>query len=267
MSNASGARLTVDLGNSRCKFRLWARESPQILESLELELDDRFSDSAERWLSELNKTNEVKAATLCAVADLDLERELGAQLARHFGEAFVAEPDFGLELDCSHPETIGRDRLFAARGALEQAERSTIVVDCGTALTVDLVLCAGPMGERRGCFAGGAIAPGPKLLADALRRGGARLPGVEATPAAPALGKHTRAALEAGIAVGVRGAARELVRGLAETRPADSLPVVLTGGAREFLTVGEPLGEELIIVPDLVHLGLLAALEDRGESR
>ena len=254
-----GARLTVDLGNTRCKLRLWD-PSDAVVGRLDLEAKPGYLVAVKAWLEE---AGQLDAIAMCAVAGLEREDQLRELLQHLAPAALLAEPDFALELDCAHTETIGRDRLFAARGAVERTGRSSIVVDCGTALTVDLVLVE----DGRATFKGGAIAPGPELLAQALREGGARLPGFELDPAAPALGKHTRAALQAGVAVGLRGAARELVQGLAETVPGEALPLVLTGGARDFVTSGLPLAAEVIEVPDLVHVGLLAAIEIAGGTR
>ena len=97
------------------------------------------------------------------------------------------------------------DRLFAARAALELGDEACLVVDAGTALTVDVARPA-TAGAARGAFLGGAIAPGPTLLAAALARGAAQLPEIDPQPGAAALGLDTRAAIESGIAVGFAGA-------------------------------------------------------------
>ncbi|MFT5284519.1 MAG: pantothenate kinase type III [Planctomycetota bacterium] len=226
---------------------------------LDLALDAEFLSRAEEWLSEVDARAEV---ALCAVAQEELESELAKRLASF--SSFQGELPHGLEIDCEFQETIGRDRLFAARGAVELVGQSVIIVDCGTALTVDLAKVGLNEGDaKRAIFMGGAIAPGPHLLGEALARGGARLPEFKPTPDASALGKHTKAALAAGIAVGLRGAARELVAGLMEAASDSALPVVLTGGAMPFMTSGEPLASRVIEEPELVHLGLLAALADR----
>jgi type III pantothenate kinase len=114
-----------------------------------------------------------------------------------------------------------------------------------------------------GVFLGGAIAPGPQLCAEALAQGGARLLAVDPRPGARALGRTTPEALEAGVVVGFRGAARELVRAIGDASGLGAAPLVLTGGARGFL-LDPPLfaGRDLVVVEDLVHLGLLDALLD-----
>jgi pantothenate kinase type III len=98
-----------------------------------------------------------------------------------------------------------------------------------------------------------------------MAEGTARLPPVEPSAGAPALGVDTQAALRAGIAVGLRGAARELALRVGEEAGMPEAAIVLTGGARAFL-LDPPVfqGSRVLVERDLVHLGLLAA---RDSSR
>lgn len=254
--------LTVDLGNSRCKPCLWdleRRGAPRAATAFpaDVGLAARLSD----WLEE---TEEPALAALCSVAAPAVEEAVARCVERALPEAVRLQvaPPHGLALDVEHPETVGADRLYAARGACELLGRTCLVVDAGTALTVDLVRVEG----GRASFAGGAIAPGPVLLARALAQGGARLVAVDPDPRAPALGRHTRAALAAGIGVGFRGAARELVGAVAREAGLSRPPVVLTGGAVPFLTAAEPLADDVREDPWLVQRGLLAAALDAVEG-
>ena len=144
---------------------------------------------------------------------------------------------------------------------------AAVVVQVGTCLTVDAVV--GPRGEgddAAGRFLGGAIAPGPGLLAEALERGGARLPRVEPDPEAPALGRDTPRALQAGIGVGLRGAVRELVLEVGREAGVVDAPVVLTGGACAFARTGLASLERTVYEDaHAVARGLAAALL-RGEA-
>ena len=196
---------------------------------------------------------------LVSVADPVLEAALREVVEGVLGRAVPVNPSSGLSLAVLRPETVGADRLFAARGALEVAGGSALVVDAGTALTVDAVRRRS--GECPGTFLGGAIAPGPTLLARALTLGGARLPPVEPEPGAPALGRDTPGALAAGVAVGFEGAALRLVERVAAEAGLEGAGVVLSGGARAYLE--EALGSrgpDLWVEPFLVNLGLAAAL-------
>ena len=260
-----GELLTVDLGNSSCKLRLWATgPEPEVIDGAEFPTGVELGSAAADWAS-------TRAAgcgvALCAVASEEVEAALRASLESAVAGP-IRRPEPGLRLDCEHVETIGDDRLFAARGALALLGRSAVVVDVGTAMTVDLLRVEGGARLVVGVFAGGAIAPGPALLAQALASGGARLPAIDPRPGAPALGKHTRAALEAGVAVGLRGAARELVKGISASAGEGELPVVVSGGAADYLLAGEPLAAEVHVDPELVHRGLLhAALPAPSDER
>lgn len=245
--------LTVDLGNSRLKARLWSRADGAFVCRARWDGTVEELDALERWLAGARAS----AAALASVAGSDVTARVEAALARAAERVHVA-PSPGLENACRAPERVGVDRLYAAAGALALARRAWVVVDAGTALTVDAVRAD----AAHAVFLGGAIAPGPALLADALARHTARLPRVEARPGAHALGRVTEEAIEAGVAVGFRGAAAELVEEVAREAGIDDAPVALTGGAREFLLRPAPFtARELSVEPDLVHRGLLAALE------
>jgi len=135
------------------------------------------------------------------------------------------------------------------------------VVDAGTAMTVDLVVDQ--------TFRGGAIAPGARALAGSLAERGAQLFEITPRPGVPALGRSSQAALEAGVVVGLRGAARALVTGLMATAPVGPVGLIVTGGDRELLLAPTSFtadvqveGRELavpLVVPLAVHLGLLCA--------
>lgn len=254
----SALLLTADLGNSRCKLRLWqlGGAAPRAVDGATFATDGA-GDLAD-WLA---ARGPVRRAALSSVGSPELEARVREWLAR-VAEDGVHTPAHGLELEVREPHTVGADRLFAARGALEHVHGPALVVDAGTALTVDAL----DVRAGRGVFLGGAIAPGPELLAESLARSTARLPRVEPRVGASALGRSTREAIEAGVVVGFRGAARELVERVAAEAGLERAPVTLTGGARALL-LEPPLfeGRAVLAIEDLVHLGLIAALAD-GEG-
>jgi type III pantothenate kinase len=255
--------LTVDLGNSRIKAVAWRAGGPLGSPSpgARFALEPGDAVRPEVWsarFEELRLSAPLRLA-LSTVAGSELSAAVAAALRRAFGAPLADPPPHGLRLEVERPETVGQDRLFAARGAAALG-RSAIVLDAGTALTVDAV-AVGPDGPP--CFLGGAIAPGPSLLIKALASGAARLFEVELRPGARALGRQTSEALEAGVVVGFRGAAFELARRVGLEAGLATAPRLLCGGAARFLLEPEPFWPgELIERPDLVHEGLLAALGD-----
>jgi type III pantothenate kinase len=121
------------------------------------------------------------------------------------------------------PDKAGTDRLAAALGAMTARGKPVIVVDAGTAVTVDLV-------DAQGCFAGGAILPGLRTQLWSLHARTAGLPEVALdAPPADSIGRDTAEAVRAGVYFGLVGAVRELV-GRARRTVGVEAPAVATGG-------------------------------------
>lgn len=255
--------LTADLGNSRLKLCVWDVAQSSVLARATFPSETGIGRAAADFA---RAHGPFRGAALSSVAASNLEAEVLEALNAVVVGGCVFAPECGLELDVREPQRVGRDRLYAARGALEHArgERAsvdvsavgTIVVDAGTALTVDAVDARGA-----GRFLGGAIAPGPALLARSLAEHTARLPRVEPDSLAVALGRDTESAVQSGVVVGFRGAALELALRIAAEAGFRTPLVVLTGGASPFLTstFDRPEFRRVALDPDLVHRGLLTA--------
>lgn len=239
-------------GASGAAFREWLRP--------------RCAPGARAWIASVQRP-----AVTAAVVDALQELGIATQ---------ALNPPSGLALALRRPETCGLDRQLAARAALAASGAPVVVVSAGTALTVDAAVPADdPRGvaafERvvgralparaAGVFLGGAIAPGPRLAAEALARGGARLFGVEGfSPDAPALGVESEAALRAGVVHGFIGAARELARAVARAADLEGAAVWLTGGAAHLVAraLAEDVGPAFTQDAGLVLTGLALVGEE-----
>lgn len=121
------------------------------------------------------------------------------------------------------PQTLGPDRLVNAVGAWCRLPGGSIVVDAGSALTIDVV---SPEAE----FLGGVIAPGPDLSARALGRFTARLPRVRIeTIPAHLIGRNTEDCLLSGTFFGTAAMIEGLVQRIRRQLNLE-LPVIATGG-------------------------------------
>lgn len=170
----------------------------------------------------------------------------------------ISARDLPLRVGLERPDMVGIDRLVDALAAnqLRSPEHAAIVVDVGTAITVDLV-------SREGVFLGGAIVPGIGMSAQALHQFTDLLPRVDTSELEeppPALGTSTVAAMRSGLFWGAVGAIRQLIAKLtaSQAHPAD---VFLTGGASP--TVAQLLGSNARHVPHLTLAGIALAARDR----
>ncbi len=159
--------------------------------------------------------------------------------------------------------TVGQDRLLNALGAYARAQQACVVIDVGTAVTVDFV-------DGEGIFHGGVIAPGVRMMLRALHEQTASLPSIEfVSPdmARGPFGKDTKHAMILGVQNMVQGLARIMIERYAEHYEAYP-QVVATGGDAGPILSSDPTIEH--IVPDLQLIGLaeacLAALESEDDD-
>jgi type III pantothenate kinase len=171
--------------------------------------------------------------------------------------------------DVREPDRVGQDRLLCALAAWVSTEGPCVVVDCGTATTVDFV-------SEEGVFRGGAIAPGVAMMLDSMHKGTAALPRVAFDPSridAEPVGKDTETAMHVGVGESIRGLVWRLVERYAEV--AGMYPrVVATGGDSGSLFGTDSIVEH--VVPDLQLIGMRLAFQalmqddddedDRGEG-
>ena len=150
-----------------------------------------------------------------------------------------------------HETITGQDRLLNALAAYDLVQQACLVVDAGTAITVDFV-------DGEGTFHGGSILPGASLQLLALHEHTAALPELDyAAPDDTPFGRSTAQAMLHGVHHGIRGAVRLLLERTAEHYAAYPV-VVATGGDAELLFAEDELVER--IVPELTLLGIAACV-------
>jgi len=225
--------LAVDIGNTNITLGLFrngalaatrratthTRSSADELEHLVdalLRLDDAsFAD--------------VSAISACSVVPA-LTAGLEAVAARRERPLLVAAAGtVPLAIRVERPAEVGADRLVNALAAARIHGTPAIVIDFGTATTLDCV-------AADGAYVGGAIAPGLELGLEALAARTAKLPRIELKAPDRAIGRDTVSAMQSGTIFGYQALAAGLIvrvrRELAESAGVDprDVRVILTGG-------------------------------------
>jgi type III pantothenate kinase len=166
--------------------------------------------------------------------------------------------DLPLAVRVDFPERVGLDRLAAAVAAnsLREPGRPAIVVQAGTAVTVNLI-------DDEGAFVGGAIMAGFRMQAEALFGTADLLPLALLEPQGEppvVVGKNTDDAIKSGLFWGAVGAVRELVTRISQTL-SQSPQVFVTGG--DLSRLAPLVGGETRFVPNMVLAGIALACKDK----
>ncbi|HLI51858.1 MAG TPA: type III pantothenate kinase [Thermomicrobiaceae bacterium] len=157
--------------------------------------------------------------------------------------------DLGIANQTEMPDEVGPDRLANAVAAISYGPGPWVVIDFGTATTLDVV-------ARDGAYLGGPIAPGVMVALEGLTAHAAQLSSVPLEVPARAIGRNTTEAMQAGIVLGYVG----LIEGLLTriTHELGETPrVIATGGLGELFAGQIPAVERYDPNHTLIGLNLV----------
>jgi type III pantothenate kinase len=159
----------------------------------------------------------------------------------------------GLDNRYDDPEAVGADRIVNAVAAGKHYGFPAIIIDIGTATTVEAV-------DGEGCYLGGAILTGLYVSLDALVERTAKLPSVDLEEEPPrVIATNTPDSIRSGFVYGYAGAIDALIRRSRDELAEDDIKVIATGGPASVIV---PYCREIDeFDPDLTLKGLLALYE------
>ncbi len=252
--------VAVDVGNARIKLGLFPlRAGGQFPEPTATLCLDGSRPEFGRIVQWIEQTAEAHVAWWIGSVNRPATTRLLDFIRAHRPAdpvTLLSAGDLPLVVELKRPDMVGVDRLLDAVAAnhLRRAGRSAVVVDVGTAITVDLL-------SAEGAFCGGAILPGIAMSARAMHEFTDLLPLLEmaelSTPPPP-VGTVTLEALRSGLFWGAVGAIRQLIERMTA---GDDPEILLTGGAGP--AVAQLLGRSARHVPHLTLAGI--ALTARRE--
>jgi type III pantothenate kinase len=214
--------LAIDVGNTQILIALYDGE--EFVEHWRLAtMADRTSDEYAVLVRQFIGETPVTGVAISSVVPR-ATAALRGMTSRYFKiEPVIVEPGTktGMPILIDNPREVGADRIVNAIGAYDLYGGPTIVVDFGTATTLDAV-------SEKGEYLGGAILPGVEISMDALFARAARLWRVELVEPRNVIGKSTTEALQSGAIYGFAGQIDALVRRMEDELGESS--VVATGG-------------------------------------
>lgn len=152
----------------------------------------------------------------------------------------------GLNIQVATPSQVGSDRIVIAVAALAEYKAPLILMDLGTATTIEVV-------EKENVYAGGVIIPGVRTSLDALISKAAQLPGISLEQPKQVIGKNTVDCIRSGMMYGTAAMIDGMIDRM-EEELGHSATLIATGGLAQFIT---PLCKRSIILDkDLLMKGL-----------
>lgn len=152
----------------------------------------------------------------------------------------------GLNIQMDIPSQVGADRIVVAVAALQEYKPPLILIDMGTATTIEVV------GEGN-TYLGGCIMPGVGISLQALTSRTAQLPGIQLDRPKKVIGKNTVDCMRSGVMYG----AAAMLDGMldrVEEELGQKAAVIATGGMAELIV---PLcRREIRLDQDLLLKGL-----------
>ena len=247
--------LLIDAGNTRVKWGVL--EAGQIRRTGNIAQERIHEQGLQALTTKIPRdVDEVFASN---VAGASFATRLSGVIGAHCGcdvrFAHTERAAFGVTNSYAQPRRMGVDRWVAMVGAWAEVESACLVVDAGTAITIDAI-------DDDGKHLGGQIIAGVATMATALASSTSDIPNVRASSGRAGSGldifaSSTAAAVREGAHNAVAGAVDRAIRVLQSN--AYSPTVILTGG--DSSRILSALCETPLHRPHLVLQGLAHMLE------
>lgn len=273
---SSAPLLAVEVGNTTVGLAMLHGDEvahsahvPSSRSASQVDFASGINDACRGWQTGLDRVQAVVLSSVVPEVDPQVQRAI-EQLCG-IPVRVVTHEDIARRMPICVPEPakVGRDRLLDCLGALTLCAAPLIVIDMGTATTVNVV-------DRDGCFVGGLILPGVRTALDALSARASLLPEVEIVAPQHLIGQTPAECMQSGAVYGTAAMIDGLISRIAEQAALDvnqmdggqfsssfsfsssssSFPVLATGGWAS--TIVPHCRQSIRYVEHLQMLGLAA---------
>lgn len=229
--------LAIDIGNTNVKVGLFREDALGVTWRMATN-SSRTADEYGTALLDILATRGYTARDVKAVAISSVIPGLNYTFDHLCDFYFNIKPLFigpgtktGLNVKYDNPKELGSDRIATAVAAIKLVGCPCIVVDLGTAISINAI------GENNE-FLGGAICPGIKTSGEMLVTSTAKLPKIELVKPERVVGRSTVANMQSGLYFGFIGMIENLIAKIKEETGLHNAKVVATGGQYEFIKDG-----------------------------
>ncbi|WP_100065301.1 type III pantothenate kinase [Miniphocibacter massiliensis] len=257
--------LVIDVGNTNIVFGVYLKD--------ELVFDWRISSDKNKTSDEygllfkdffdfasinIEKLDDIIISSVVP----NLMHTISAACKRYLGKEPIIvsnEINLGIINKYKNPNEVGTDRLVTAVAAYNNYGGPSIIVDIGTAITLDYI-------NKDGEYLGGIIAPGIEISADALFNKTAKLPKIDLAIPSSIIGRSTRESMQSGLVYGCIGLVDFLIgkmldsEGLSEKE----VQIIGTGG---FAALISNNSKYIQLVDKMLALEGLRIIYDRNKKK
>ena len=220
--------MAIDVGNTNILFGLL--EGEKVLGSFRQVTDPArtaadIGQAMARDLEALGvRPHQVEDTIIASVVPPVMDALIAAVEQTVGKRPLVVDEDMDPGLPYEAEERLGADRAVCCVAAVEKYGKPVIVLDFGTATTVDAV-------AADGSYLGGCILAGVRTSANALFGNTAMLPQIDLVLPPTVLGRDAVTQIQAGSVMGAIGSAEYLIRRTKkEMGYGEAVPVIATGG-------------------------------------
>ena len=250
--------LLLDIGNSRLKWNIWQHGATQFSRETQV-IDYKAQPLAsilnDQWQGIKDSIDEILIAN---VAGEEIAEKIDTWCAQHFGinpTFILTRAVFQSVRNGYHNyQALGVDRWLAVVAASKLCPaQNVIVIDCGTATTLDALTCSG-------LHRAGPIVPGRQMMLQALENNTAELKITsDAGMSVSVFAENTQNAILCGVNFAASGAlntvVEEMRRKLFDETGINEVRIIVTGGAAAQLIPLTQL-KDFSVESDLVLIGL-----------
>lgn len=226
--------LAMDIGNTNIKIGIFEKEN--LITSWRLSVTTpRTADEYYITIMDLFSTKSINLEDINGIIISSVVPSLNYTLEHMCTYYFKQKPIMvstniktGLTFDYENPEELGADRIVNAVAAHNIYKSAAIICDLGTATTIGAI-------DSKGCFLGGAIAPGLKSSIDALASNAARLHRIELQRPKSAIGKNTVENMQSGAVHGFIGLVSNIINQFKSEMKDSDIKIIGTGGLTQLI--------------------------------
>ena len=230
-------KVTIDIGNTNILFACFINQ--KVIGSERLKTEEVCVNQINKIMSKYSNIEKIIISSVVPLVDKLLVSYLNSKNLKFFLLKDLIE-NFKFKTNIRNRNEIGDDRIVNMIYAKKLFRNSVIVIDFGTATTLDVL-------DHKGIYSGGVITPGIDLSLNTLKNMTAKLPLVKFKRTKNVVGKNTVQAIQSGFFWGYVSMIEGLINKLNQEKN-DKFRIILTGGNANFF---KKMFKNISIIDDL----------------